>query len=211
MISVGIDVSKEKSTVCILKPYGEIICSPYEIKHTESELLELSNSILRFNEEVKVVMEATGVYHIPVLNYLKEKGIYLSVINPLIMKKYVSISLRKCKTDKLDSAKIANYGIDNWFHLEEYKVTEEVYDELKLLGRQYSHYIKMKVESKLALENMLNKTMPGIKKLLQSNGNNPEKDKLNDFVETYWHFDNITKMSEKQFVSNYLKWAHTYT
>ncbi|SES28016.1 hypothetical protein SAMN04487884_12676, partial [Butyrivibrio fibrisolvens] len=26
MISVGIDVSKGKSTVCILKPYGEIVC-----------------------------------------------------------------------------------------------------------------------------------------------------------------------------------------
>ena len=25
MISVGIDVSKGKSTVCILKPYGEIV------------------------------------------------------------------------------------------------------------------------------------------------------------------------------------------
>ena len=24
MISVGIDVSKEKSTICVLKPYGEI-------------------------------------------------------------------------------------------------------------------------------------------------------------------------------------------
>ena len=28
MISVGIDVSKGKSTVCILKPYGEIAAKP---------------------------------------------------------------------------------------------------------------------------------------------------------------------------------------
>ncbi|SER64247.1 hypothetical protein SAMN04487884_11598, partial [Butyrivibrio fibrisolvens] len=33
MISVGIDVSKGKSTVCILKPYGEIVCSPFEMQH----------------------------------------------------------------------------------------------------------------------------------------------------------------------------------
>ncbi|WP_185748254.1 transposase [Metaclostridioides mangenotii] len=50
MISVGIDISKGKSTVCILKPYGEIICSPYEITHTGSDLSELTNTILRFNE-----------------------------------------------------------------------------------------------------------------------------------------------------------------
>ena len=38
MISVGIDVSKGKSTVCILKPYGEIMCSPFEMLHGEKEL-----------------------------------------------------------------------------------------------------------------------------------------------------------------------------
>lgn len=207
MICVGIDVSKEKSTVCILKPYGELLCSPYEIKHTESELSELSNIILRVDDEVKVVMEATGVYHIPVLNFLKEKGIFVSVINPLIMKKYASMTLRKGKTDKIDSIKIANYGIDNWFRLEEYQLTEEIYEELRLLGRQYSHYVKMKIESKLALGNMLDKTMPGIKNLLKSGGANSKKDKLNDFVEEYWHFDNISKKSEKQFTGSYLKWA----
>ncbi|WP_268875621.1 hypothetical protein [Clostridium sp. Marseille-P2415] len=35
MISVGIDVSKEKSTVCILRPYCEIISLPFEISHVE--------------------------------------------------------------------------------------------------------------------------------------------------------------------------------
>ena len=38
MISVGIDVSKEKSTVCVLKPYGEIVMKPKDVQHTESEL-----------------------------------------------------------------------------------------------------------------------------------------------------------------------------
>ena len=42
MISVGIDVSKEKSTICILKPYGEIVSRPFEVCHTEKELSELT-------------------------------------------------------------------------------------------------------------------------------------------------------------------------
>lgn len=184
-----------------------MINSPYEINHTETDLLNLTNTIFNFNEETKVVMEATSSYHLPLISYLIEKGIFVSVINPLVMKKYVSMTLRKGKTDKLDSAKIANYGIDNWFRLEKFKVTDEVYSELKLLGRQYSHYIKMRVESKLTLSNILDKTMPGIKNLLRSNPSNPGRDKLNDFVEEYWHFDNITKKSEKQFSNHYLKWA----
>ena len=41
MISVGIDVSKGKSTVCIMKPGGEIIKSPFEVEHTIDELNSL--------------------------------------------------------------------------------------------------------------------------------------------------------------------------
>ncbi|NSB15198.1 hypothetical protein BCD95_003457 [Clostridium beijerinckii] len=33
MISVGIDISKRKSTICILKAYDEIISMPYELTH----------------------------------------------------------------------------------------------------------------------------------------------------------------------------------
>ena len=35
MISVGIDVSKEKSTVCVLKPYGEIVMKPKDVQHIQ--------------------------------------------------------------------------------------------------------------------------------------------------------------------------------
>lgn len=38
MISIGIDISKGKSTVCIVKPYGEVLKAPYEVAHTEEEL-----------------------------------------------------------------------------------------------------------------------------------------------------------------------------
>ena len=60
MISVGIDVSKGKSTVCILKPYGEIVSKPFNITHTHKDLSELSSMLFRLNDEVKIVMEATG-------------------------------------------------------------------------------------------------------------------------------------------------------
>ena len=57
MISVGIDVSKGKSTVCILKPYGEIVSKPFNITHTHKDLSELSSMLFRLNDEVKIVME----------------------------------------------------------------------------------------------------------------------------------------------------------
>ena len=49
--------------------------------------------------------------------------------------------------------------------------------------------------------------MPGIKTLLKGWNETNGKDKLGDFVEEYWHYDNITKKSEEQFIESYLKWA----
>lgn len=77
MISVVIDISKEKSRVCILKPYGEIIAEPYEIKHTDTELKLLVETISEFKEDTRVVMEATGAYHFPILSYLKEQDLFV--------------------------------------------------------------------------------------------------------------------------------------
>ena len=196
MICIGIDISKGKSTVCFLKPYGEVIHKPYEIKHTESDLKHLVEQISTLTEEARVVMEATGSYHYPVLAYLKEYGVFVSVINPLVMRKYANLSIRKGKTDKLDAIKIANFGLDHWFHLAEYTPTTEVYNELKTLNRQYLNYISMRIQAKLSLANLLDRTMPGIKTQLWNRSDAPDRDKLNDFVKEYWHFDNITQMSE---------------
>lgn len=208
MISVGIDISKGKSMVCILKPYGEVVASPYEIEHIEPEVKGLVNRILSLDGEVRVVMEATGAYHLPLLASLKQAGLFVSVINPLAMKKYASTALRKGKTDKMDSVRIANYGIDNWFKLADYSAPEEVYAQTRLLGRQYAYYISIRIKSKLALTDLLDRTMPGIKKLLSGKrSEEPTKDKLSDFVEEYWHYDNITKKSETRFVSDYCRWA----
>lgn len=207
MISVGIDVSKGKSTVCILKPYGEIVSKPFEINHVEKDMNELATMLLRFDDEVRVIMEATGIYHLPVATYLQEKDIFVSIINPFEMKKYRCQGLRRVKTDKQDSITISNYGIDHWFHLRNYTTDTQIYAELKMLGRQYRHYMKMRIESVQELTHLLDYTMPGIKTLLAGWSETNGKDKLSDFVEEYWHFDNITKKSEKQFSNSYAKWA----
>ena len=208
MISVGIDVSKDKSTVCMLRPYGEVVEAPYNIDHAEQALNTLIERIKSFDEDVKVVLEATGGYHQVVVAKLLTSNIFTVVVNPYIMKKYCAATLRKAKTDKIDSIRIANYGIDHWFSMTAYCPPDEIYKELKLLGRQYEQYVRLKVGCKIQLANLLDGVMPGIKSILQ--GTVPAystKDKLCDFVEKYWHYDNIKKMSEKQFLSDYEKWT----
>ena len=208
MISVGIDVSKGKSTVCILKPYGEIVCSPFEMQHVEKGLDGLDSILRKLDGEIRIVMEATGIYHLPVLTYLTEKGYFVSVVNPFVMKSFAKDNnFRGAKTDKLDSVMIANYGIEKWFKLQKYEGAEEVYAELKLLGRRYRYYMELHVKALQELTHILDYVMPGIKKKFNSWNESSNKDKLSDFVEKFWHYDVITSMGLEKFKDEYLLWA----
>ena len=207
MISVGIDISKGKSTAYILKPEGEIVDGPITFKHTTSGLKTLTDQIPRGEDEVKVVMEATGIYHLQVAIYLQEHGYFVSVINPLEMKRFRTFGLHGVKTDKADAMKIAEYGLACWWQLNAFQIAEDKYAELSILSRQYRHHMGNRIRNLLGLIHMLDQTMPGVKQEFNSLNEANGKDKLLDFAKKYWHFDTITKKSERAFVNSYVKWA----
>ena len=207
MIGVGIDVAKSKSMVAILSDDGEIRREPFEITNTESGLEYLCSIIGELTDKVYCVVESTGAYHIPIVSYLQENDIFVSVINPLIIKKYASMDIRKVKTDKVDSLKLASYVLDNYRHLVNYSTDDEIYSELRILSRQYLHYVKILSNAKVNLTDLLDRTLPGIKPLLKSHIRTTGKNKLCDFVERFWHCDVISSMSEDKFISEYIKWA----
>lgn len=204
MISVGIDVSKGKSTVCILKPGGEVLYTPFEIYHTLESILPLVTILKSYNEDVRVVLEDTGHYHWPVVTMLVDAGILVCCVNALRMKKYCSQSIRKAKTDKIDSIKIASYGLTYWSELTPVLPVSDTYRELKLLARQYYQITSLLIKTKVNLSNLLDQTMPNIQTVLQDNACN---NKLTDFVKRYWHFANILKMGKSKFTTDYCKWA----
>lgn len=41
MNAVGIDVSKGKSTIAVLRPFGEVVASPFDVIHNASDLNKL--------------------------------------------------------------------------------------------------------------------------------------------------------------------------
>lgn len=63
MNCVGIDVSKGKSMIVVMRPFGEVVVSPFEVRHTASELSELAGLLKSLDGETRVVMESTGNYH----------------------------------------------------------------------------------------------------------------------------------------------------
>lgn len=208
MISIGIDVSKGKSTVCILSPYGEMIRKPFSVIHTKESLNELADFINTLNGEKRIFMESTGIYHLLIYEHLLKMNFSVFTINPLVMFKYAGTNIRPGKNDRLDAITIANYGIDNWFKpIEIQHETSLQYKQLRLLSRQYNQYICMRVKSKLTLLNLLERTMPQIGTLLENDSQNIKRDKLNAFVVEFMHYDNISNMTENHFVAKYKEWA----
>ena len=118
---VEIDISKGKSTIAILSVVGEGIEMPFEINHDDQGLKLLEEKIKDIpREDLKIVMEETGTYHLPVLTYLLDKEYFVVAENALKVKKYLDRGLRKAKTDKKDSFKLAEYVCDNWYKLNKF-------------------------------------------------------------------------------------------
>ena len=165
---VGIDVSKGKSTVAILSINGEVIEMPFDINHDVEDLEKLDKKLQEFSkEDLKVVLEQTGTYHLPILTYLLDKGYCVIAENALKIKKYLDRSLRKAKTDKKDSLKLAEYVCDNWYKLKVNFIEEEKYKELRFLSRQYFSLNSMKVQQKVDFSDLTDMLFPGYYQLLE--------------------------------------------
>lgn len=120
------------------------------------------------------------------------------------MKKFCTQNIRRAKTDKIDSVKIAVFGITYWNELAEAYSSAVTYDELRFMARQYYQTTSMIVKAKVNLSNLLDQVMPEIQNILVDQ---PCNHKLTEFVNKYIHFQNILDMGERKFTTDYCKWA----
>jgi len=207
MNAVGIDVSKGKSMVVALRPLGEVAISLCEIPHTYADLERLGYQIIGLGGDTRVVMEATGRYHEPVAAALHEMGIYVCVLNPIVIKQSGAGSVRKVKSDKKDALKIAKYGLDNWNVLREHTPMDSVRQQLKMFSRQYNLYMKTAVSLQNNLISLLDKTFPGANDFFDSPARDDGHQKWVDFVTDFWHCDCVTRITPKTFTERYQKWC----
>ena len=208
MNAVGIDVSKGKSTVAVLRPFGEVAVSPFDVINNDSDLKQLAELIKALQGESKVVMEYTGTYFEPIAQFLHNNGIFVSVVNALLVHDYVGNSLRKVKTDKKDALKLASYALDRWTELDEYIPADEQRKTLKLLNRQYNQSIKIQTMMKNNLISLTDSVFPGINKLFTS----PERqsdghEKWVDFLKAFPHKDCVAKLCLSVFKAKYKSWC----
>ena len=201
---VGIDVSKGKSTVAILSIEGEVIEEPFEINHDINGLNLLEEKLKDISkEDLKIVMEETGTYHLPVLGYLLDKGYFVVAENALKIKKYLDRGLRKAKTDKKDSYKLAEYTCDNWYKLNKVRENDETYDNLRFLSRQYINNISVQVKQKNNFSNLCDLLLPGYYQMLNENNIILGL----EIFKKYYHPEIVTNKKQSQFVDEIDKLA----
>lgn len=97
----GVDISKDVLDVMDTK--GDHLLFSNNLKGFGSFVKQLSKGSL-------IVMEATGYYHYLLAQYLYEHGYFVSVVNPLSVKRFIQMKLSKVKTDKSDAKAICEYA-----------------------------------------------------------------------------------------------------
>ena len=209
MNAVGSDVSKGKSMVAVMQPLGVVAASPFEVAHTESELRELAKFLKRLPGETKVVIEYTGSYYEPIARFLHNEGIYVSVVNAILIHNYSGNSVRRAKTDKKDSVRIAQYALDRWLDLREYIPAEETRSTLTLLNRQYSAICKHKTQLINNLISLIDQSFPNANEFFDSPGRQSDGHmKWSDFALTSSsHRDCVSGISRAAFKDKYSRWC----
>ncbi|WP_042348638.1 IS110 family transposase, partial [Bacillus massiliigorillae] len=136
---IGLDVAKGENQVQAFlekkKPYKK----SFKVAHTLEGLHELHTFIKEVEEvsgsQPSIVLESTGHYHLPIVQYFEKRNYLLIIVNPLISYKAKSSSLRKVKTDVIDAQHLCEmyYNED----LEPYKKRGIQLLNLRNLTRQH--------------------------------------------------------------------------
>ncbi len=169
MIYVGIDIAKDKHDCFITNSDGSVLFKPFTIPNNREgfeTLFQRIESVTEDLSKVKVGLEATGHYSYNLLGFLLDKGLPTYVINPLHTNLYrKSLSLRKTKTDKVDSRTIATMMMSD-VNLKSYSDTSYHNEELKSLTRYRFDKVKERAKLKNSVSRLICILFPELEKLV---------------------------------------------
>jgi transposase len=115
MHPLGIDVSKAKLDVALLKADGKYRCKVFanDAAGFASLLLWLRSHVPKDHADVQadvhVCLEATGSYHQALALFLTDQGVSVSVVNPLLVKRFMEVERVRNKTDMGDAKSLARF------------------------------------------------------------------------------------------------------
>lgn len=169
MILVGIDVAKDKHDCFIMNSDGEILAKAFTFPDNLEGFNFLYNkisSVSKPKDKIKVGLEATGHYSYNLLGFLLNKGLPTFVINPLHTNLFrKSLTLRKTKTDKVDSRTIAMMLMSD-VALKPYTDTSYHNEELKSLSRYRFTKVQERSKLKTSVSRLVQILFPELEKIV---------------------------------------------
>ncbi len=108
---LGIDVSKAKLDVALLKADGKYRSKVFanDTAGFQSLLLWIEANVPGTKADIHVCMEATGAYHEALALFLHDQGVAVSVVNPLLVKRFIEVQGVRNKTDQGDAKCLARF------------------------------------------------------------------------------------------------------
>jgi len=169
IVSVGIDVSKDKHDCFIQNSESEVLADVFTISNNMDgfhTLLEKIQACTSPQDKIKVGLEATGHYSYNLLGFLLDNGLTTYVLNPLRTNLYrKSLSLRKTKTDRVDARTIASMLLSD-AGLKPYTNTAYQNEELKSLTRYRFDKVKERAKLRSSVSRLVCILFPELEKLV---------------------------------------------
>ena len=169
VVSVGIDVAKDKHDCFIHSSEGEVLADVFTISNNMDgfhTLLEKIQACTAPQDKIRVGLEATGHYSYNLLGFLLDNGLATYVLNPLRTNLYrKSLSLRKTKTDRVDARTIAAMLLSD-AGLKPYTDTAYHNEELKSLTRYRFDKVKERAKLKTSVSRLVCILFPELEKLV---------------------------------------------
>ena len=152
----------------IALPNGSFTGKPFKIVHSDPGSRDLAVAKIKEAQETyslksRCFLESTGIYHIPLLCFLRDKGFDCSVINPIITKNSTNINIRKLHNDKFDSKKAALVGLN--VSLKTSIIPDDSVVDLRNLVRDYYYFKDLQSAVALKLTAELKVSFPAYAKV----------------------------------------------
>lgn len=130
---IGLDIAKHTFDLATLQPNGKYRTKA-KLANDKAGFAVLRDWLNKHSEPgAWVVMEATGIYHEALAEWLLEHGYRVCVLNPAQIAHYARSQLQRVKTDKVDAKLIADYGHRHQQELRVWKPEQPAIKRLKAL------------------------------------------------------------------------------
>jgi len=161
---IGIDISKYKHDCFIATETGEIIKEAFSFDNSKqgfTQLLEVLSS-LDSTQTKRIGLEATGHYGYNLKVFLDQHGFTFMEFNPYLVKRYTtSLTLRKTKTDKIDSKLLSMILLSVEYKI--YPVKSYHIQDLKSFTRYHKTLVKKRSKEIVSITNILDYIFPEFK------------------------------------------------